>query len=846
MEHKHVSRTGLTARLLSVLLVLGMLCGVAVPGYAAALEGSADPVDVEVSAEEPAPEPAPEPVPEPAPEPAPEPTPEPTPEPVIVPSAPPAEITFEFRIGEELYEKQTLQNGQTLEEPETPTAAAGDFDGWYTEKPEEEKFTEFGPVTVTETKTVKLFAKWKTAPQTLGEEPTASAAPSDPNVGAPAGADQSPGQTGDRQTDPEGTDLTSPKPEEPATPQADSNPQGEKNQEEAKETEEQKYQRLYDQIMACEDQEELTALLEQMDEGFEAWAEEHLTEEQLAALSEKMTPTAMTAADTLDPRYFKATLPVYYDTATALGTGGSGNNGAGVSGVTLGGTAVVQKNSNNTGNPGGGYTVGTYFANANSSATLQITASAGYYVTGIVVACVPNSSTKPYNCSTWSNGVAYNASFNLAHSNYSGGSYTLSTSLAALAFCHDSNPKGTVAYYILIVVAPVPTPLYVEYDYGAIGNYLTVSGSPFAAPTWTTANSSNNYGTGGVLTNNTQFQYTYSNTSGVSSWAHYANGISNEAVQAAAAAGYYFAGWSATWYNNCTYTANPSTLAFSSEYATGVTYQPGSSVALPTHVRLVAQWQPIELTVTKTVTGLPDNYTGENTYTLQVQKQNDDAWENFGNSISLTVHGNGSTSETISPVPAGNYRVIETGEEKPIAIGEKAYNYTPTYSEPVTVPGESLALTVTNTYTDQPIVADLTITKSVTGLMGDKTKEFSFTYSYMKGDETVSETFVLKDGGRKIIKDIPIGTVVTVTEDRYTGYMTTYVAGSGEPETGNEAQITIATETDTATNTVAFTNHKDATPDTGVPTNSLPYVLMLMLVAVGGGAMLLRRKHESE
>ena len=80
------------------------------------------------------------------------------------------EATYNFLVEGEVYAAQTVKDGETLSEPAAPEAEGKTFDGWYTAETGGEKFTAFGVQTVTETKTVDLYAGWQEA-QEQEEEP---------------------------------------------------------------------------------------------------------------------------------------------------------------------------------------------------------------------------------------------------------------------------------------------------------------------------------------------------------------------------------------------------------------------------------------------------------------------------------------------------------------------------------------------------------------------------------------------------------------------------------------------------------------------------------------------------
>lgn len=174
---------------------------------------------------------------------------------------------------------------------------------------------------------------------------------------------------------------------------------------------------------------------------------------------------------------------------------------------------------------------------------------------------------------------------------------------------------------------------------------------------------------------------------------------------------------------------------------------------------------------------------------------------------------------------------------------------------------EELADGTVNFYAEYvPVSADLTISKTVTGKLGDTNKAFTFTITKADGTAAnitntnieISEAdrakvewkgngqFTLKDGASITFKNLPSGEY-KVIEDSYTHYETSYVVDSKTPENGQEARVTIGTDA----KTLAFTNHCKLIPDTGVLLDTLPYIVILAVVA-GGVALLMLRKHRKE
>lgn len=163
-----------------------------------------------------------------------------------------------------------------------------------------------------------------------------------------------------------------------------------------------------------------------------------------------------------------------------------------------------------------------------------------------------------------------------------------------------------------------------------------------------------------------------------------------------------------------------------------------------------------------------------------------------------------------------------------------------------------------------PASANLTVTKTVTGKLGDTNKAFSFTITKADGTSAnitdanveISEAdrakvewkgngqFTLKDGASITFKNLPSGEY-KIAEDDYTGekYDTSWQIGTdGEVHEKNSTATVIIGTTE---QTVHFTNHRTLEPDLGVLLDTLPYIVILAVVA-GGGILLMLRKHRKE
>lgn len=160
-----------------------------------------------------------------------------------------------------------------------------------------------------------------------------------------------------------------------------------------------------------------------------------------------------------------------------------------------------------------------------------------------------------------------------------------------------------------------------------------------------------------------------------------------------------------------------------------------------------------------------------------------------------------------------------------------------------------------------PASANLTVTKTVTGKLGDTNKAFTFTITkdgkpvnnitednieVSDGAQWLNDgngKFTLKDGATITFKNLPSGEY-KVVEDDYKGekYETSYVVGSGTPENGREVSVTIGTDA----KQIDFTNHRTLEPDLGVLLDTLPYIVILAVVAGGGILLMLRKRRKND
>lgn len=229
----------------------------------------------------------------------------------------------------------------------------------------------------------------------------------------------------------------------------------------------------------------------------------------------------------------------------------------------------------------------------------------------------------------------------------------------------------------------------------------------------------------------------------------------------------------------------------------------------------------------------------------------------------------GSTSISLSnidrpDVPRAGQTQAEYPLIKPAADGT-VYKFEGWYTDKNFTPESKFDFTADTISADTtfyakyvPASANLTVTKTVTGKLGDTNKAFTFTITKADGtavniasanieisdaDSTKVEwkdngQFTLKDGASITFKNLPSGQY-KVVEDNYSGekYETSYVVDSGTPVNGQEATVTIGTDA----KQIDFTNHRTLEPDLGVLLDTLPYIVILAVV-VGGGILLMLRK----
>lgn len=138
----------------------------------------------------------------------------------------------------------------------------------------------------------------------------------------------------------------------------------------------------------------------------------------------------------------------------------------------------------------------------------------------------------------------------------------------------------------------------------------------------------------------------------------------------------------------------------------------------------------------------------------------------------------------------------------------------------------------------------VTVTKTVTGGLGDINKAFEFDSKVVLDDGTTysSETFWLAHNDVKELKNIPLETKLQIQEKNAERYTTTVTVGGREIAAVNGVYTV---DINTGDIVIAVENNKEAVPDTGISMDTLPYIL-IMLAVIGGIVFTVIRKRKDD
>lgn len=162
-------------------------------------------------------------------------------------------------------------------------------------------------------------------------------------------------------------------------------------------------------------------------------------------------------------------------------------------------------------------------------------------------------------------------------------------------------------------------------------------------------------------------------------------------------------------------------------------------------------------------------------------------------------------------------------------------------------------------FTNEYQAGNLTVTKNVTGNLGDVTKYFKVTVtltgetgkvyadsytvtggSYEKNPTTIKvgvpTDFWLKNDETVEIANLPYGVTYTVVEADYT------TEAEGEYDAPNYTFDDANKKIDSALDTVVIVNNKNLGIDTGINMDSIPYILLLCVAALGLGMFTMKNR----
>jgi hypothetical protein len=215
----------------------------------------------------------------------------------------------------------------------------------------------------------------------------------------------------------------------------------------------------------------------------------------------------------------------------------------------------------------------------------------------------------------------------------------------------------------------------------------------------------------------------------------------------------------------------------------------------------------------------------------------------------VTIEGlPAATAYYIEEVPVDNYTLTgaTTSSGGTVKDNYDVYNLLSLSDE---------SFTFTNTYVP-PVGNDLSISKTVTGNMGDKNRSFTFciTLKDQSGsplsdediqvllpgasdatiyttDKNGSITLSLKHGDEVTLQNLPQGTEYTITETDANDYTTNFSVSGGTygPSSNHTLSGTLTDSTDVS---VSVTNDKKLVVPTGISTENEPFLLLLSFSAV--------------
>lgn len=180
--------------------------------------------------------------------------------------------------------------------------------------------------------------------------------------------------------------------------------------------------------------------------------------------------------------------------------------------------------------------------------------------------------------------------------------------------------------------------------------------------------------------------------------------------------------------------------------------------------------------------------------------------------------------------------------------GKKADTFTNTFNSGSFTVAKDVEGNQANVNDEFEISVTLTSTKPIgtnVTLAGTTVEPSAWTTNY-KADGTAVENYTYtctgnysEFSGAKTFSDIPTGVVVTVSENTTTEKMNGYTYDSTKMGSSDFTSLTIADDTNAA---IVVKNTKKVSIETGITTDSLPYIVLLGAVVLAGAVMIIRRR----
>ena len=289
-------------------------------------------------------------------------------------------------------------------------------------------------------------------------------------------------------------------------------------------------------------------------------------------------------------------------------------------------------------------------------------------------------------------------------------------------------------------------------------------------------------------------------------------------------------------------------------------YYPGDKIKITGNIQLVAHYVPVPQKVSLV-------YYANNGIDFSPLKHSENGNTEFVNNDEITLYDDSHFS---APTNKEGVKVVFDGWNTQADGGGKSFEA-----------GRKVGINKLGTdetrenklYAQWKYVADLTISKSVTGNQGDKTKSFEFDVvinnvkanteytldttnatdprnpskvkvkANANGDE-IKRTIYLKDKESITFKDVNItneNAKYSVTETNEPGYTTTYKIDEGKPVSGGK----ITDEGFQKSHTVTFTNELNGSVPTGIQSNTI-ITFPLIIAGIGFVLRMLKIKNDGE